>query len=86
MILDPRQVELTTLRFAEREPQRTRNQRLIREGRLLEADSPERVEMFLARRAFTTADGESLLRDAEHRAGAQGGKGRSDDRVAIRLA
>ena len=50
--IDTALIEATTDRYRKREKQRVRNKRLIREGRLLAADSPERVEKFLARRGF----------------------------------
>jgi V8-like Glu-specific endopeptidase len=50
--IDTTLIEATTARYRKREKQRVRNKRLIREGRLLAADSPERVEKFLARRGF----------------------------------
>ena len=50
--IDTALIEATADRYRRREKQRVRNKRLIREGRLLAADSPERVEKFLARRGF----------------------------------
>jgi len=52
MLLDQYQLEQTARRYAERTAQRQRNQRLIREGRYLEVDTPERVQKFLKRRGL----------------------------------
>lgn len=50
MAINLKQIEATTERYKQREQQRNRNERLIRERRYLEVDSPERVEKFLKRR------------------------------------
>jgi V8-like Glu-specific endopeptidase len=52
-ILPREQVRAAISRWQEREAYRNRNLQLIREGRPLEADTPERVEKFLARRGFS---------------------------------
>src|SRR5262249_45218253 len=52
MLLDSFQIQQTLKRFTEREAQRTRNERLIKEKRLLEVDTPERVAKFLKRRGL----------------------------------
>ena len=50
MAIDVKQINATIERYKERERYRNRNERLIKEKRYLEVDSPERVEKFLARR------------------------------------
>jgi V8-like Glu-specific endopeptidase len=50
MIIDLQQVQAATRRFKAREAQRTRNERLIQEGRFLDIDSPQRVHWWLDRR------------------------------------
>src|SRR5262249_38733095 len=60
--IDSYQIEAATQRFRERERNRERNLRLIKEGRLLEADSSERVEKFLARHGFASQDVSEFLR------------------------
>ena len=50
MAIDLKQIEATTQRYNQRERYRNRNERLIKERRYLEVDSPKRVEMFLKRR------------------------------------
>jgi V8-like Glu-specific endopeptidase len=52
MMLDRFQIQQTLKRYEEREGQRTRNEDLIKKGRLLEVDSPERVDKFLKRRGL----------------------------------
>jgi V8-like Glu-specific endopeptidase len=61
MLPDPSQIEATARRYQERLQNRARNERLIREGNYLRADSPERVEMFLARRTIPTPGAEVLF-------------------------
>lgn len=56
MRLDQEQLDLTAQRFARREANRTRNKRLIDDNRPLEADTPERVAKFLARRGATDSE------------------------------
>lgn len=64
--LDPFQLEQAKRRFEERLRARARNLRLIREGHPLQADTPERVQKFLARRGFSNAQSAEFLRgDAE---------------------
>jgi len=46
------QIQQTLKRYQERTEERIRNERLIQEKRLLEVDSPERVDKFLRRRGF----------------------------------
>jgi hypothetical protein len=60
-MIDAYQVRETERRFLERAAQRSRNERLIREGKLLRVDRPDRVQKFLARRGLicTTAGIES---------------------------
>ena len=50
--IDTSQIEATTERYQKRTPHRSRNERLIKAKRYLEADSPERVMKFLNRRGF----------------------------------
>ena len=52
MLISNFQLDQTAKRFAERRPQRERNERLIKEKRYLDIDSPDRVQKFLARRGF----------------------------------
>jgi V8-like Glu-specific endopeptidase len=52
MLISKFQLEQTEKRFAERQPQRERNLRLIKEKRYLDVDSPDRVQKFLARRGL----------------------------------
>jgi hypothetical protein len=46
------QLKQTEKRFAERQLQRERNLRLIKEKRCLEVDSPDRVQKFVTRRGL----------------------------------
>lgn len=62
MKFDRFQIDATEQRFREREQQRARNTRLIGEGRLLEVDTPARVEKFLARNSFSPNDTRDFLR------------------------
>ena len=52
MLPDAYQLAQTRLRFEADAPRRDRNERLIREGRLLQVDTPARIEKFLARRGI----------------------------------
>jgi V8-like Glu-specific endopeptidase len=52
MLLDNFQLQQTIKRYEERAGQRIRNERLINQGRLLEVDTPERVDKFLKRRGL----------------------------------
>ena len=61
MVIDRAQIEATSRRFAEREKERARNLRCIREGRPLDADRPDRVAKFLARHGFSRRDAEHFL-------------------------
>jgi Trypsin-like peptidase domain/PLD-like domain len=54
-ILHRNQVEAAMGRWLERRSARERNLRLIAEGRPLDADTPHRVEKFMARRGFSSA-------------------------------
>lgn len=60
-MIDTAQIEATASRYRQREKERARNKRLIREGRPLAADSPERVERFLARRGVGKDDAAALV-------------------------
>jgi V8-like Glu-specific endopeptidase len=51
-MLDQFQLEKTRMRFEANASRRARNEKLIREGRLLQVDTPERVNKFLARRGI----------------------------------
>lgn len=64
MRIDPFQLEATEARYAARAAVRQRNLRLIREGRPLEVDQPERVEKFLTREGFSPAQRVELLQGA----------------------
>lgn len=58
MLIDSYQLQQTQKRFDERTGQRKRNERLIKENRPLEVDTPERVQQFLKRRGMAlSADG-----------------------------
>ena len=52
MLLDRFQIEETQRRFAANAAKRARNEKLIREGKLLQVDTPDRVNKFLARRGL----------------------------------
>jgi V8-like Glu-specific endopeptidase len=64
VIIDTALIEATASRYRQRERERARNKRLIREGRPLAADSPERVEKFLARRGVGKDDAAALVRQS----------------------
>jgi endonuclease G len=53
-MIDNFQIQETLKRYEDRTAQRTRNERLINEGRLLEVDTPQRVDKFLKRRGLAT--------------------------------
>ncbi len=55
MLLDRYQIEQTQQRFLANAAKRARNEKLIREGKLLQVDTPERVNKFLARRGFVAS-------------------------------
>ena len=52
MLLDNFQLQQTLKRYEERAGQRSRNIRLIEQGRFLDVDTPERVDKFLKRRGL----------------------------------
>ncbi len=52
MLISKFQLKQTEKRFAERQLQRERNLRLIKEKRYLKVDSPDRVQKFLTRRGL----------------------------------
>lgn len=52
MLPDPYQIEQTRARFMANADIRRRNEQLISEGRLLQVDTPDRVNKFLARRGL----------------------------------
>jgi V8-like Glu-specific endopeptidase len=54
MLIDDYQLRQTIGRYEQRAAQRTRNERLIKEKRYLEVDTPERVAKFLRRRGLAT--------------------------------
>lgn len=56
MAIDSKQISATVERYKERTLTRTRNERLIAQGRYLEIDSPERVEKFLNRQGIDYLD------------------------------
>jgi V8-like Glu-specific endopeptidase len=60
MLLDNFQIQQTLKRYEERTGHRARNQRLIEKGRLLEVDSPERIDKFLKRRGLAADLGGEL--------------------------
>lgn len=53
MLIDQYQIQQTIKRYEERAAQRTRNERLIKDGKLLSVDTPDRVEKFLKRRGLS---------------------------------
>lgn len=54
MLIDDYQLRQTIGRYEQRSDQRARNERLIKEKRYLEVDTPERVAKFLKRRGLST--------------------------------
>jgi len=52
MLLSKFQLDQTEKRYAERQPQRARNKRLIAQKRYLDVDSPDRIQKFLDRRGL----------------------------------
>ncbi len=62
------QLSKTLQRFQSRELERSRNVKLIKERRFLEADSPDRVEKFLSRRQFSPSEVKAVI-SAEHQFG-----------------
>ncbi|HEV2842068.1 MAG TPA: phospholipase D-like domain-containing protein [Chthoniobacterales bacterium] len=54
------QIQAVLQRYNQRTKEREHNERLIKEGRVLEADSPERWAAFLDRRGVSLSDAESL--------------------------
>jgi hypothetical protein len=66
-MIDTAQIEATASRYRQREKERTRNRRLIQEGRPLAADSPERVEKFLARRGLGKDEVATIMRQPRRR-------------------
>jgi V8-like Glu-specific endopeptidase len=67
VMIDTAQVEATIARYRQRERERTRNRRLIQQGRALAADSPERVQKFLARRGFGKDEVAAIMRQPRRR-------------------
>ena len=63
--IDTSQIQATTERYQKRTPNRSRNERLIKEKRYLEADSPERVMKFLKRRGYAANVSAELVRRPE---------------------
>ncbi len=61
MRIDPYQLNATLERYQSRKAARERNLRLIREGRVLEVDKPERVEKFLVREGFSPVQRAELI-------------------------
>lgn len=61
MIPDLWQTEEASKRFDASRPNRTRNERLIRERRFLEADTPQRIAQFLERRGVSAAQATRLV-------------------------
>src|SRR5919112_606184 len=66
-MIDTAQVEATIARYRQRERERTRNRRLIQQGRALAADSPERVQKFLARRGYGKDEVAAIMRQPRRR-------------------
>ena len=62
MYIDTYQLDAAQQRFQQRASYRERNLRLIRQGRFLEVDSPERVQKFLTRHGFGSEDVNEFLR------------------------
>jgi V8-like Glu-specific endopeptidase len=65
--IDTTQIEATTDRYQKRTPNRARNERLIKERRYLEADTPERVMKFLNRRGYAPNVSAAILRNPEEK-------------------
>ena len=63
--IDAQQIAATTERYQKRTPNRSRNERLIKEGRYLQADSPERVMKFLNRRGYDANVSAEIIRHAD---------------------
>ena len=61
MQIDDYQIKATRERYAARQTQRDRNKRLISKKDYLAVDSPERVQKFLARRGFSSAESMQLI-------------------------
>jgi V8-like Glu-specific endopeptidase len=59
------QVEATRQRYAERMANRSRNRRLIDEGQILKADTPDRIEKFFERRGFSESVVKKMIRGEE---------------------
>jgi V8-like Glu-specific endopeptidase len=62
MRIDNFQISAANERWQARETARSRNMRLMQTGRLLEIDTPERVQKFLLRRGYTRAAAGAMLR------------------------
>jgi hypothetical protein len=65
--IDTSQIQATTERYQKRTPNRSRNERLIKERRYLEADSPERVMKFLERRGYAPNVSAAIIRNPEEK-------------------
>lgn len=63
--IDAQQIAATTERYEKRTPNRSRNERLIKEGRYLQADSPERVLKFLNRRGYDANVSAEIVRQSD---------------------
>ncbi len=79
MLLDKFQIDQTRQRFNANAQKRTQNEKLIREGKLLQVDTPERVNKFLARRGLIRSTrglelGGGLQPAGEELAGSGGGE------------
>ncbi|MEN3332217.1 MAG: hypothetical protein V7641_1582 [Blastocatellia bacterium] len=64
MTIDNQQIAATTERYNKRERHRQRNERLIKQRRYLEADSPARVEKFLERRGISRQEAAEILHES----------------------
>jgi hypothetical protein len=65
--IDIAQIEAATERHDKRTAHRSRNERLIKEGRYLEADSPDRVMKFLNRRGYAPNVSAEIIRRPEEK-------------------
>jgi len=64
MNIDTTQIDATVERYNSRSTYRARNERLIREHRYLEADSPDRVQRFLKRRGYRASASGGISRES----------------------
>jgi hypothetical protein len=65
--IDITQIQAATERHDKRTVHRSRNERLIKEGRYLEADSPDRVTKFLKRRGYASNELAEIVRHPDEK-------------------